>query len=88
MRKSAQSHTALTSVQVCERLGLSYQNSRELNNIIDATLPEIPKFERQTVVIGGEGFKMYSRNVIDCIRHLFGDPEFVPHLHLAPERHF
>ena len=88
MRKSAQSHTALTSVQVCERLGLSYQNSRELNNIIDATLPEIPKFERQTVVIRGEGFEMYSRNVIDCIRHLFGDPEFAPHLHLAPERHF
>jgi hypothetical protein len=84
-------YIVLTSVQVCERLGLSYQSSQQLNTIIDSCLPEIPKFERQFVKMGGEAgeaFEMHSRNVIDCIRHLFGDPEFAPHLHLVPERHF
>jgi hypothetical protein len=78
----------LTSVQVSERLGLSYKSSQQLNTIIDSCLPEIPKFERQPVIMGGEAFEMHSRNVIDCIRQLFGDPEFAPHLHLVPERHF
>ena len=82
------SYVVLTSVQVCERLGLSYQSSQQLNTIIDSRLPEIPKFERQSVIMEGEAFEMHSRNIIDCIRHLFGDPEFAPHLHLVPERHF
>jgi hypothetical protein len=81
-------YIVLTSVQVCERLGLSYQSSQQLNTRIDSCLPEIPKFERQSVDMGHELFEMYSRNVIDCIRHLFGDPEFAPQLHLVPERHF
>jgi Plavaka transposase len=78
----------LTGVQVCERLGLSYRSSQQLNNIIDSALPEIPKFERQQVIVGGEVFEMHSRNIIDCIKSLFGDPEFTPYLLLIPERHF
>jgi hypothetical protein len=75
-------------IQVCERLGLSYHSSQQLNNIIDSSLPEIPKFQRDSVVMGGEVFEMYSRNIIDCIKYLFSDPEFTPHLLLAPERHY
>jgi Plavaka transposase len=81
-------HSVHTLAQVCERLGLSYKSSRELNNIIDTALPEIPTFERVTMEIEDTRVEMFSRNVIDCIRHLFGNPEFAPHLLLAPERHF
>jgi hypothetical protein len=81
-------YIVLTSVQVCERLELSYQSSQQLNTMIDSRLPQIPMFERQSVNMGGEAFEMHSRNVIDCIRYLFGDPEFAPHLLLVPERHF
>jgi hypothetical protein len=38
--------------------------------------------------MGGEVFEMYSCNIIDCIKLLFGDPEFTPHLLLVPECHF
>ena len=78
----------LTSIQVCEHLGLSYCSSRHLNNIIDACLPEVPKFQCDPVVIGSELFEMYSRNILDCIKYLFGDPEFTHHLLLTPERHY
>ncbi|KAF8487819.1 hypothetical protein F5888DRAFT_1796512 [Russula emetica] len=73
---------------VCERLGLSYHSSQQLNNIINSSLPEIPKFQRDSVVMGGEVFEMYSRNIIDCIKYLFSDPKFTPHLLLVPERHY
>src|ERR1700677_4012676 len=75
-------------IQFCERLGLSYRSSQQLNNIIDSSLPKIPKFQRDSVVMGGEVFELYSRNIIDCIKSLFGDPEFTPHLLLVPECHY
>ena len=78
----------LTFIQVRERLGLSYNSSRQLNNIIDNSLPDIPKFQCDPVVVGNEVFEMYSRNIIDCIKDLFGDPEFAPHLLLTPERQY
>jgi hypothetical protein len=74
--------------QVSERLGLSFQNSRELNQIIDERLPIRPKFERHDIVIEGETFEVYFRDVMDCINSLYGNPEFAPHLVFAPERHY
>jgi len=38
--------------------------------------------------MGGEVFELYSRNIIDCIKSLFGDPEFTHHLFLVPECHY
>jgi hypothetical protein len=81
-------YIVLTAVQVSERLGLSYHSSVQLNKIIDSSIPDIPKFEREPVVVGNEVFELYSRNVIDCIKYLFGDPEFASHLLLVPEHHF
>jgi hypothetical protein len=75
-------------LKVCEKLELSYKNSNELNRIIDTKLPNRPKFHRSEVVIAGEVFEMYSRNIVDCIKLLFGDPEFTSQLILAPERHY
>jgi hypothetical protein len=73
---------------VSERLGLSFQNSRELNQIIDERLPSRPKFERHDIVIEGETFEVYFRDIMDCINSLYGNPEFAPHLVFAPERHY
>src|SRR6267378_658653 len=74
--------------QVPEKLNLSYKNSRELNKIIDEKLPGRPKFVRNEVVVAGEAFELYSRDVIECIKGLFGDPDFAPYLVFEPERHY
>ncbi|KAF7326514.1 hypothetical protein MSAN_02508300 [Mycena sanguinolenta] len=73
---------------VVEALGLSYRNSAELNTIIDEKLPGRPKFTRSEVVVSGEVFELYSRNIIECVRALFGDTEFAPYLFVVPERHY
>lgn len=38
--------------------------------------------------MGGEAFDVYFRDIIECIKALFGDPEFAPYLVLRPERHY
>ncbi|KAJ6554870.1 hypothetical protein B0H19DRAFT_1072211 [Mycena capillaripes] len=49
---------------VAQTLGLSYGSSLELNVIIDEKLPGHPKFTRSEVVVTGEVFELYSRNII------------------------
>ncbi|KAJ6618406.1 hypothetical protein B0H10DRAFT_1795346 [Mycena sp. CBHHK59/15] len=81
--------TDLLQVQgVRKALGLSYGTSAQLNTIIDNELPGRPKFERSEVVVDGEVFHLYSRNIIECIRALYGDSDFAPYLFVAPERHY
>ncbi|KAJ7812442.1 hypothetical protein B0H14DRAFT_3752478 [Mycena olivaceomarginata] len=69
-------------------LGLSYGNSVQLNKIIDEKLPGRPKFTRSEVVVNGEVFHLYSRDILECVRALWGDTEFAPYLFVAPERHY
>lgn len=77
------------SDKVTESLGLSYKNSEELNKIIDTQIPsERPRFNRKEVEMGGETFEIYYRDVLECTRALFGDPEFADDLVFAPERHY
>ncbi|THH32704.1 hypothetical protein EUX98_g1491 [Antrodiella citrinella] len=74
-----------------ERLALSYKNSVQLNQIIDTHLPtRRPRFRREEIVVEAaqESFDIYFRDVLDCVKALFGDPEFAPHLVFAPEKHF
>ncbi|KAJ7438607.1 hypothetical protein FB451DRAFT_1447943 [Mycena latifolia] len=73
---------------VCKALGLSYGNSVQLNAIIDEHLPGRPKFTRSEIVLEGEVFDLYSRNIIECVRALFGDTDFAPYLFVVPERHY
>ena len=73
---------------VQEALGLSYKNSRELNHIIDTSLPGRPQFRCKQVVVAGESFELYYRPVLDCIRWIFGDPNFAGLLVFVPERHY
>ncbi|KAI0673079.1 hypothetical protein C8Q78DRAFT_970055 [Trametes maxima] len=74
---------------LAEKLGLSYKTVAELNAIIDKYLSsERPRFTRREIVVGGEAFEVFYRDVIACIRALFGDPEFSGILVFAPERHY
>lgn len=36
----------------------------------------------------GEAYDVYYRDILECVRALYGDPEFVPYLVYAPEHHF
>ncbi len=38
--------------------------------------------------MAGEAFDIYFLDVVECIRALFGDPEFAPYLVFVPERHY
>ncbi|KAJ6573665.1 hypothetical protein B0H10DRAFT_2236943 [Mycena sp. CBHHK59/15] len=73
---------------ITELLGLSYKNTRELNNIIDKKLPGRPKFRRKEIIVAGEAYDVYFRDILECIKALYGDPEFAAHLKFAPERHY
>jgi hypothetical protein len=81
-------HANITLFQLQEALKLSYKNSRELNHLIDNELPGRPHFIREEINVAGQVFELYRRDIIECIRELFGDPEFAPHLILVPEHHY
>ncbi|KAI0071807.1 hypothetical protein K474DRAFT_1561795, partial [Panus rudis PR-1116 ss-1] len=84
--------TELLSIEgVVDSLGLSYQNSRELNAIIDKDIPASrPRFECREVTLEDEGVtvELYLRDIMQCICALYGDPKFAPHLIFKPEQHF
>ena len=60
----------------------------QLNNFIDTKLPGRPPFRRKELVIGQERLEFYCRDALECIRSLFGDPQYVQDLVFAPERHY
>ncbi|KIK32509.1 hypothetical protein CY34DRAFT_18999 [Suillus luteus UH-Slu-Lm8-n1] len=71
---------------VCENLGLSYKNSQELNKIIDTEIPaHRPCFQRKEILVASEAFNVYYRDIIECVKALYGDPEFAQHLIFTPE---
>ena len=39
-------------------------------------------------MIGSESCEVFYRDIVECIRSLFGDPNFTPYLHFAPEKHY
>ncbi|KAF6756066.1 hypothetical protein DFP72DRAFT_1008140 [Ephemerocybe angulata] len=84
--------TALTELLaiegVVDALNLSFKNTEALNKRIDDHLPQRPQFKRHEVVVAGESFELYARDVIECIRALWQDPEFAPYLCFEPERHY
>ena len=61
---------------------------KQLNGFIDNNLPGRPAFQRKELAIGHERLEFYSRGVLDCIRSLFGDPQYAQDLVFAPERHY
>ncbi|PSR97382.1 hypothetical protein PHLCEN_2v4327 [Hermanssonia centrifuga] len=75
-------------IKVHEKLGLSFKNSRELNRIIDGLPAQRPRFKREEIVVAGESYDVHFRDIIECVRALYGDPEFARHLVFLPERHY
>ncbi|KAJ3559132.1 hypothetical protein NM688_g529 [Phlebia brevispora] len=73
---------------VRESLNLSFRNAKELNSIIDDMLPKRPAFCCDEVSVAGMIFDIYFRDVLECARALYGDPEFAPYLVFVPERHY
>ena len=73
--------------QVTKKLGLSYTNAKDLNNLMDQ-LPGWPPFHHKEIVIGGEACEFYYCDVNECVHALFHDPEFTPHLKFSPEQHY
>ena len=61
---------------------------KQLNTFIDNNLPGRPAFQPKEVVIGHETLEFYCRDALECIRALFGDPQFAKDLVFAPERHY
>ncbi|KAI0065024.1 hypothetical protein BV25DRAFT_1869164 [Artomyces pyxidatus] len=81
--------TDLLSIKtVVDKLDLPYKSSKELNAIIDNQLPSRPAFKRQRIEVHGETFEFYHRDPLECIKALYGDPTFAPHLAFAPQRHY
>ena len=74
------------NLKVCDSLDLSYKNSKELNKIINNKLPGQPQFKCREIVQNGEVVELFSRDIIECLRALWGDPEFSEDLILEPER--
>ncbi|KAI0683319.1 hypothetical protein BC835DRAFT_1536434 [Cytidiella melzeri] len=84
--------TALTELLqipgVPESLGLSFRTSDELNEKIDKRLPGRPRFVCHEVLTGNEVCEVFYRDVIACVRAIFGNPDFTPYLVFAPEKHY
>jgi hypothetical protein len=75
-------------IKIIDKLGLSFSSTKELNDIIDKMLPGRPPFECHNFDLGGETLEFYFRDVLSCIRSIFGDPGFAQDLIVAPERHY
>jgi hypothetical protein len=75
-------------LQLYEKLGISFKGPQELNQIIDDKLPGRPLFERHEVLVDNEICEVYYRDIISCIRTLFGDPDFASALVFRPEKHY
>ncbi|KAI0725932.1 hypothetical protein BC629DRAFT_1447429 [Irpex lacteus] len=86
------SETSLTELlgidDVKDRLELSYKNAHQLDRLLDGLPSTRPSFVRGEVKVKDKTFDFYFRDIIQCIRALFSDPEFAPHLVFVPERHY
>lgn len=75
-------------MKIIDTLDLSYRSVKQMNDIIDSKIPGRPPFQRKELVIGHERLEFYCRDVIECIRSLYGDPRFAQELTFAPEQHY
>ena len=76
-------------LELVEKLGLSYRTTDELNKLIDHKLHAgRPDFQCKDLIIGNEQLQFYHRDVLLCIRALYGDAAFANNLVFAPEKHY
>ncbi|KAI0038057.1 hypothetical protein FA95DRAFT_1506102 [Auriscalpium vulgare] len=73
---------------VQDALRLSFKSSKDLNKIVDDFLPPVPEFQCEEIEVDGHTYEVYLRDPLQCIKLLYGNPEFLPHMSFAPERHY
>ncbi|TFK96266.1 hypothetical protein BDV98DRAFT_608376 [Pterulicium gracile] len=73
---------------VVEKLDVSYSSSREMNKIVNESLPDPAKFLREEVGVKGAKSDVYLRELAEYLGELFGKPGFAPYLRTAPEKHY
>ena len=73
--------------KLINRLGLSYCTPNKLNSIVDGLHGHL-SFQFEDFDIGNESLRFHFRDIVGCIRAIYGDPEFAQDLVFAPERHF
>lgn len=74
--------------QVVERLGLTFRTARDLNHMIDELPTHHPEFHYEEVTVAGEAYPFFYRNIIECMKALYSDPDLADVMFFAPERHF
>ncbi|KAI0039298.1 hypothetical protein FA95DRAFT_1504352 [Auriscalpium vulgare] len=74
--------------EVRERLDLSFKTASDINKIVDNQLPPIAEFQCDEITVEGETYEVYYRDVMQCVRELYGNPEFLPTMKFAPEMHY
>ncbi|KAH7903095.1 hypothetical protein BJ138DRAFT_1021154 [Hygrophoropsis aurantiaca] len=75
---------------VREKLQLSYNNSRALNQIIDHELPALADWSKSIIHVDGleDDFELYMRDPVEIIKALWANPAYLEYMTYAPERHF
>ncbi|KAI0044805.1 hypothetical protein FA95DRAFT_1496496, partial [Auriscalpium vulgare] len=85
------SFTNLLNIEgVQECLGLSYNNSRSLNQLIDE-IPSLAAWKSTQLCLGSgdnKSYKLLYREPLDCIRALYSNPAFVKHMLYAPKQEY
>jgi Plavaka transposase len=81
-------HITNSWTKIVDKLCLSYHSVKALHDVIDNELPGRPPFQCKELVIGDERLDFYCRDVLECIRSLYGDPNFAQAMAFAPEHHY
>ena len=62
---------------------------RELNLLIDHNIHgHRPSFKTHDIIVGNDVITLHARDILDCVKALYGDPEFAAFLKFKPERHY
>ena len=74
-----------------EKLGLSYKNSRALNQTINR-LPCLAEWKRHEIELDGsdatEGIELWCRNPVDALKSLWGSPALFQFMKFGPEKQY
>lgn len=75
---------------MAERLGLSFKNTRELNQKIDHDLAPSAEWERASFKVAGvaEELEVVYRDPLEVIEEIYSSPAYCDQMKFAPEKHW
>jgi hypothetical protein len=71
-------------VKIVDMLNLSYCTVKQLNNIIN-NLPRHSCFQCKDLSVGQKHLEFYCRDILECVRSLYSNPQFTQDLAFALE---